>query len=636
MGSGLETAVAAATHEGFEIDEMASRRSFLQSAGSVGLALRWGRPLFAQTPAAAPLQEFGYGDVQLVPGLAQTQFQQTQDVLMGLEEDSLLKPWRLRAGLPAPGVDMGGWYDEVPWTPTPSGGHGYAPGHSLGQWISALARGYAITGDPRTRAKLERIVQCYDESISPRFYVNFRFPAYNYDKMVLGLVDAHRYAAIPNALRVLDRTTDAALPGLPPSALDRGEPQRQWRIAVGDDSSNPYTRDEPYTLPENLYIAYQLGAGRRYRQLADRFLLNQTFFDPLAEGTDVMPDHHAYSYFNALNSAMQTYLTTGSRMHLNAARFGFDMVQANQSFATGGWGPDEGFYPTDSHALYGSLSGTHRSFETPCGSYAHLKLTRYLLRVSADGRYGDSMERVFYNTVLGARPLQQDGRAFYYADYNQTGQRTYFPDAWPCCSGTLPQVAADYHICCYFHGADGIYVNLYLPSTVKWTASNGARLTLTQAGTYPIEGKIHFHLNLSRPSTFALRLRIPAWTRNGGGVSLGVNRVLVPVTVDAGFATLHRRWRDGDHIELSLPMPMRLEAIDAAHPNCVALVRGPLVLFALIRTAPTITAAQLLAARQLPGQPVWQAQTADVPIRLVPFTDIHEERYSTYINVSGG
>ena len=84
-----------------------------------------------------------------------------------------------------------------------------------------------------------------------------------------------------------------------------------------------------------------------------------------------------------------------------------------QSFATGGWGPNESFIAPDSSGLYDSLTSTHRGFETPCGSYAHFKLARYLLRVTRDGRYGDSMERVFYNTILGAKPLQPDGQAFY-------------------------------------------------------------------------------------------------------------------------------------------------------------------------------------------------------------------------------
>jgi len=612
---------------------LATRRSFLKTAASFGLTLPFGRSIHAQ-PTPNVLQEFAYGDVQLSPGLARTQFEQTQTVLMGLDEDSLLKPWRLRAGLPSPGPDLGGWYDEVPPFPTPASGHGYAPGHSFGQWISALARGYAITGDSRVRTKVERLVELYAAAISPKFYRDFRYPAYNYDKMVLGLADAYRFAGIPKALDILDRTTDAALPSLPPEALDRGEPQRQWHAAVGENTSMDHARDESYTLPENLYIAYKLGAGQRYRLLADRFLLDKSFFDPLAAGIDVLPGRHAYSYFNSLNSAMQAYLTTGSQKHLRAARLGFDMVQAHQSFATGGWGPDEAFHPSNSGALYNSLSTTHCSFETPCGGYAHMKLTRYLLRVFSDGRYGDSMERVVYNAVLGARPLQPDGRSFYYSDYGNVGQRTYFQDAWPCCAGTLPQVAADYLVCCYFHDAQGVYVNLYLPSTLQWTSSDGAKLRLIQTGEYPLEGGVALQLSLSKPSTFALRLRIPAWCQTEGAASISINRRPVPVVLSAGFATLRRRWNDGDRIDLTLPLSMRLEAIDAMHPNCVALMRGPLLLFALTETKLAVTAAQLLGAKPLAGEAAWQASAAGSPVRLVPFTEIKDERYITYLTVS--
>ena len=327
-------------------------------------------------------EEFDYSEVVLAPGLAQTQLEQTQSVLMRLNEDSLLKPYRLRAGLPAPGPELGGWYDEVPLQKTESGGHGFAPGHCFGQWLSALARGYASGGGAAARGKLERLLELYQPTISGRFYTDFRFPAYNYDKLVIGLMDAHRLARSPQALRLLDRTTDAAEPHLPPTALDRDEPQKQWRRSVGDRTTNDYTWDESYTLPENLFIASQNGGGDRYRKLASRFLLDRTFFDPLADGKDVLGRHHAYSFCNSLSSAMEAYLVNGSEKHLRAASNAFDMIEAAQSFATGGWGPNESFEPPESHALSKSLTESHRSFETPCGSYAHFKLTRYLLRVN--------------------------------------------------------------------------------------------------------------------------------------------------------------------------------------------------------------------------------------------------------------
>ncbi|MDQ6676431.1 MAG: glycoside hydrolase family 127 protein [Acidobacteriota bacterium] len=610
---------------------MPSRRSFLRSAGLATTALcsraadDEGRPL--------PLLEFGYGDVSLAPGLAQTQFEQTQSVLMELNEDSLLKPWRLRAGLPAPGPDLGGWYDELPLEKTESGGHGFAPAHCFGQWLSALGRGFAITRDGRTQTKLERLLALYEPTISSSFYKNFRFPAYNYDKMVIGLIDAYRFGALPQALELLNRTTDAAVPHLPPHALDRDEPQRRWRKSVGDNSTDDYTWDESYTLPENLYLAWQNGAGDRYRHLATGFLLDETYFDPLSQNKNVLANHHAYSFCNALSSAMQAYLVDGSRKHLRAASNAFDMITATQSFATGGWGPNESFHAAGAGALYASLTGTHRGFETPCGSYAHFKLTRYLLRVTRDGRYGDSMERVLYNTALGAKPLQADGRAFYYSDYHSGGRKTYFPDAWPCCSGTFPQVAADYRLLVYFHDTSGVFVNLYLPSTVRWINADGSRLTLTQTGNYPLEGKVAMHLRLSNSSRFALRFRIPAWSSRIAPL-IRVNGERAPAPVRNGFAILERGWKDGDRIELELALPLRLEAIEPSHPETVALVRGPLVLFAVGKELPALTRHQLLSPARAPGQAAWRVSSDAGLVMLRPFYALSDEPYSAYLKIS--
>lgn len=607
---------------------MESRRSFLRSAGLAAAALSSAVPGSALTPD--PLQEFSYGDVDLAPGLAQTQFEQTQAVLLSLNEDSLLKPWRLRAGLPGPGPDLGGWYDELPLQKTESGGHGFAPAHCFGQWISALARGYAIHRDAVTRQKLERILAMYEPAISGRFYANFRFPAYNYDKMVIGLVDAQRFGGLSQARRLLDLTTDAAEPHLPPRALDRDDPQKRWRQSMGENTANEYLWDESYTLPENLYIASTTGAGERYRKLAVRFLLDDTFFNPLSENKNVLANHHAYSFCNALSSAMQAYLVDGSQKHLRAAKNAFAMISETQSFATGGWGPNESFVVPQTGALYTSLTGTHRGFETPCGSYAHCKLTRYLLRVTRDGRYGDSMERVLYNTILGAKPLQSDGRAFYYSDYQAATRKAYFGDAWPCCSGTFPQVAADYRLLAYFREAGGILVNLYLPSTLRWITTGGEQFTLTQNSDYPLDSKITLRVGASRPEAFSLSLRIPEWSSR---FTVAVNGQRVSASVQAGFISLRRKWKDGDRIELELLLPMRLEHIDAEHPNTVALVRGPIVLFPIGEHPPAVTRHQLLSATRLHGQTSWHSDTMASPLELRPFFAIDDEVYSTYLNV---
>ncbi len=604
-----------------------SRRKFLQSAALASAASMISRPhksllaseLFgSDSPEAGPLAEVGYGDVSLASSLHEQQLQQTHAVLMELSEDSLLKPFRQMAGQPAPGEDLGGWYRYDPHNQNNLFDSGFAPGSTFGQWVSALARSYAIDQSPATRKKVLRLNRLYAKTISGDFYENTRFPAYTFDKLVCGLIDSHKYAGDPDAFDILAKTTKTALAHLPPKALEHG---LRWR-------SNPdvsYTWDESYTMPENLFLAYQRGAGEQYRDLGVRYL-DDVYYDPLAEGRSNLEGRHAYSHVNSLCSAMQAYLTLGSEKHLRAAKNGFDFVAA-QSFATGGWGADETLRAPGSPEVYKSLTGSHSSFETPCGSYAHFKLTRYLLRVTRDPRYGDSMERVMYNTILGAKPLQLDGRTFYYSDYNFKARKVYSTNRWPCCSGTMPQVAADYRINTYFQDARGVYVNLYIPSTLKWT-QGGAQIELTQKSEYPYDSHVQFEVKASRAAEFAVNLRIPAWAE---GAAITVNGKREAASAGS-FARVQREWKSGDRIEVELPMKARLEAIDAQHAETVALVVGPMVLFALGDPA-TVTRSQLLAAKKI-GAQGWQIETASGAMKMLPFTAIQDQEYTTYLRVT--
>jgi DUF1680 family protein len=605
-----------------------SRRKFAKVSAAAAVAVA-GRKLglpqaMAETLAtSAPLAEFGYGDVTITSALHDAQLQNTHDVLMNMSEDSLLKPFRQMAGQPAPGADLGGWYNYDPNFDWHKDDAGFAPGATFGQWVSALARYYAITGSVEMREKVLRLNRLYAQTISEDFYDKNRFPAYCYDKLLLGLIDSHQFAADPDAFAMLERTTKAALPHMPGKAIDR---ELEWR--PGKDQS--FRWDESYTNPENLFLAYQRGAGEPYRDIAIQYLDDSTWFDPLARGENVLAGKHAYSYVNSLSSSMQAYLTLGSEKHLRATKNGFAMVTA-QSFATGGWGPDEMLKAPDSGDVNASLTKTHNSFETPCGSYAHFKVTRYLLRVTRDSRYGDSMERVMYNTVLGAKPMCSDGRAFYYADYNFAGKKVYSNHGFPCCSGTLPQVAADYRINTYFRDARGVYVNLYLPSSVRWV-QEGAKVSLSQSGAYPFEDLVSFEVSASASKEFALNLRIPGWAENA---RIEVNGKRWPNSPMPGtFAAIARQWRGGDRIEVHLPRKMRLESIDPQHPEAVALLCGPLVLFAITNgTAPTITRAQLLAAKQA-GTQTWETTATSGRMKLLPYIAIDEEQYSTYLLVT--
>ena len=182
-----------------------SRREFLQTAGAVtATALMGGRRLPGEGVASAPLKQFAYGDVELVEGPLRQQFDTNHAFYASLDEDSLLKPYRERAGLPAPGDEMGGWYS---WAPGASldarPNNGFAPGHSFGQYLSGLSRDYAATGDKATQQKVHRLVKNFGPAITKHFWDDNRFPAYTYDKISIGMIDAHQFAAAPDALKVM-------------------------------------------------------------------------------------------------------------------------------------------------------------------------------------------------------------------------------------------------------------------------------------------------------------------------------------------------------------------------------------------------------------------------------------------------
>ena len=602
-----------------------NRREFLKSSTSASAAALSPRMLHALAPsAAAPMRQLDYSQVRLLDSPLRQQFDHNHALFLALNNDSMLKPFRQLAGLPAPGEDLGGWYSPSTKFDPAHDFTGYVPGHTFGQWVSALARAYAITGDKATQRKIHELIAGYSGAISSKFYADYNLPCYTYDKVVCGLIDAHQFAQDPLALKLLDPTTDAVMPRLPDHALTRAEMRARPHPNIS------FTWDEPYTLPENLYLAYSRGAGSRYHALAQRFLQDKTYFTPLSQNQNVLPGEHAYSHVNALSSAMQAYLVDGSTMHFDAARNGLRFVQ-QQSFATGGWGPNETFQDPATNGLADSLTRTHASFETPCGAYGHFKITRYLLCASGDPAYGDSMETVLYNTLLGARPIQPDGTSFYYSDYNNDAHKFMHNDKWPCCSGTFPQITADYGISSYFATPRGLAVNLYHPSRVTWKQDN-ANYTLTQATNYPdSDGEITLKISTDRNRSFPIALRIPAWA--GPATRALVNGRSAPgLTPHPGtWLVMDREWRNADRIELTLDMPLRLVPLDPNHPDMVALMRGPVALFAVLPAPDNFKRQQLLNAnRTAPVTNRHLVTTETAQVEFVPFTAITDEHYRLY------
>ncbi len=596
-----------------------SQRSFDAVALALLFLIPGGKNQAAELPhrAAGLLQAFDYGAVTLTGGPLGAQAQSARDFYLALPEDDLLNGFRQRAGLPAPGKPLGGWYNP----------EGFAGAHCFGQWISALARMYAETGDVRFKDKVTRLVHGFHETIgADGFFFSsqkvFReWPCYLYDKDCIGMRDALTLAGDEEARLVLNVMTAWAIKNLPRRS------------------------DEWYTLPENCYNCFALTQDTNYLEMARTYDYSKEYYDAFARGLNAFtPERHAYSHINTLCSAAKAYEVTGDEKYFEAISKAVALLKTTQMYASGGWGPNERFVTAGQGALAASLYETNsdwqnsrhdyvKHFETPCGSYANVNLDRYLLRFTGDAAYGDNMERVLYNGILAALPMQPNGQTFYYSDYHPGARKQYFPEAWPCCAGTYAQITADYALDVYFHDAGNLYVNLFTPSQVRWQ-HEGIALMVEQATAFPQSDATSFIFHTGRPVRFGFNVRVPGWATKP--VSVRVNGKLVKIqSHPATFLQLDRTWREGDKVTVTLPMSMRFEAIDAQTPNLAALMFGPMLFVALADGD-----VRLHGERNQPEN--WMRIEKGSPLKIaarnggthfVPFYLIRNERYTTYCYV---
>ncbi len=573
---------------------------------------------FAESPQRAvrlTIEPFGYRGVTIDAGPLRHRVDAACDDYMRILNDDLLKGFRRRAGNPAPGADLGGWYSSDTF-------------HVFGQILSGLARLHAATGNPALREKAEALLAGWAECIEPDGYFYYsrkpNAPHYIYDKMVGGLTDMIIHCKSKLAAESLAKITAWAIKNL--------------------DRSNAYAfgGTEWYTLSENLYRAYAATGDKTYRDFAAVWHYSE-YWDIYARNGDLFGErpsrkktrsYHAYSHVNTLGGAAQAYFHTGERHFLDTIVHAHDELTARQCFATGGFGPDEELLPAADWRR--KIDYTHNSFETQCGCFAVFKLCKYLLMITGEGRYADWTERLVYNGIAATIPMSPDGRVFYYSDYCALGAvKRNHGFGWSCCTGTRPMALADLYDLVYFHTTEDLYVNLYVPSTLNWKRGDDT-VTIRQVTRFPEVESTELDVSLSRPATFGLKLRVPRWL--AGPLDLQVNGEAAHVQVDShGWASLRREWHDGDRISANLTMKFDVAPLDRTESYPAALMRGPVAM--AIRTSAG-NAGTILREPDLeralipsPGEPLTFHARADDSLLIRAFYLLKEgEPYALYLD----
>ena len=206
-------------------------------------------------------------------------------------------------------------------------------------------------------------------------------------------------------------------------------------------------------------------------------------------------------------------------------------------------------------------------------SWAVFKLVRYLMTLTGDARYGDWVEELCYNGVGASLPTTADGRVFYYSNYQVDGARKQnHPVAWTCCTGTRPQVVADYASQVFLQGDEALYVNLFTPATVRWNV-NGQEVTVSQETAFPEENLTTLSVAAAAPVAFSLKIRAPGWL--AGPMTATLNGQPLVLSADSWHWTgVTRVWSPGDRLAVSLPQTLTANSISASQPYPAACVTG--------------------------------------------------------------
>ena len=350
-------------------------------------------------------------------------------------------------------------------------------------------------------------------------------------------------------------------------------------------------RELPVAVEEARYLAlaqYWIEARGRPRKDQPSYGAYNQDHQPVVE----QPMIEGHAVRAALLGAGLTALAgiNGREDYERAAVRLWDNMTERKSYVTGGIGATAA-----GEAFGGDYFLPNDGYLETCGAVGAGFFARNLSLLTGDARYVDALERELFNGALAGVSLA--GKSYTYVNPLQAGQGNarWSWHGCPCCPPMFLKLMGAMPGYIYAQDQEGIYVNLFVGSTARIEVP-GRNVVLKQTTHYPWGGEVTLAVERAQGADFDLHLRIPGWCQGpgtaealyrpnrrptSGAARLKVNgKALEQFELSRGYATLHRRWKAGDVVQLTLDMPV--QAVQAnprveADRGRVAWMRGPMV-----------------------------------------------------------
>jgi len=591
-------------------------------------------------------------DVRVLGGPFQGNQQRNLAYLLFLDQNRMLRSFRVNYGLPVRARPIGGW--ESP--------DSKIRGHVTGHLLSALAWAYAGTGASAgdhdrqaVKAKGDDLVDQLAslQARAPKAGFSYGYlsafpeqyftwledgqagrvwsPFYMIHKYLAGLIDQYQLAGNGLALDVAVRLADW---------VDRRTRNLSYQ------HMQAVLETEFGGLPEALANLYAITGDPATLKTAERFY-HARFLDPLAENTDRLAGWQCNISTPKVTAALRLAEETGNERYWNAAVNFWRIATVHHSYAIGGQGNHEHWEPPD--VVAGALSNITCE---GCVSYNMLKLTRLLhFHEPGNPAYMDYYERTLFNHLLGTQdPGSPHGFVTYYTGLSPWAHKqvptNYFPaastdvfatdyDTFTCDTATGLETPTRFTDTIYTRDPDGaLRVNLFIASRVR---ADG--LTFRQETTIP-EVPATTVVVEAGTGALTMKVRVPGWATSVRATLNGRPHPVAsaPATRPAAIEVT-RTWRPGDALAVSFGAGLDLrQAPD--DPRVAAVAYGPVVLAALTGDTRSMPALDVSSIRRASASSLafealgsLGAPRAARPLPLIPVCDVVHQRYTTYWRV---
>jgi len=579
---------------------------FVNDPGNVTPANTWKPPV---DKARKPL-----GGVSLNGGVFQAAMENNIGYLLNsYSVDELLRQFRERAGIPNP--------QGLP-KPKTKFWEADLAGSNAGRFLMGAGNTVRWIDHPELRRRLNAVVDGIAKCRQPNGYI-MAYPedtlffsergAYTRAWLTHGLIEAG-YAGNPKAFELLRGYYDwfnecSYLPYLMRFAIQGG----QGMIA------NTRLYFTPVGKPADL-------------QVIQRYFQQNYWLDQLAARDEraiwqyPYDRPHCYLLTDIL-AYCDLYRATGDPRYLHAVKGSWDLFRGQWENIGGSTSIIEYVVcPPKSYRLQVKL-------EELCGNVFWAFLNQRLHELDPDEEaYVTEIEKSIYNVAL-ANLAGPEGFRYHALLTHQKEKPTQINT---CCEGQGTRLIGSLPEHIYSIASDGLYVNLFEPSTIRWK-QNGQALSLKMTTGFPFHPDVRLEFSAARPARAKIRVRAPSWAAREMAVQ--VNGRHAATGRPGSYVAIDRTWSSGDTIAFKLPAGLRVRPYTGTDQipghDRYAILYGPILLAAVGAPEVRLLGAEVKRPENLidllspkPGQPLHYTVKNNPGIEYMPYWQVDQQPFN--------